>query len=397
MENLIIRLGSNRKDPVHWLVWSGQEKEIIASGILDDADQLASLTERAGKRPITALVPGCDFYLKWVTLPAKASRKALTAIPYMLEEELSSDVNEQFFALGERLGDQQSVAVVSHSKMQDWLDWIADAGLHCDKLLPDVLAVPHHQDAWSVLALEQQIIVRQDLWQGLQGDSSWIFPAIEHYAKQQTQSLVIANYSDVELGHLANINMQQQPIELPMQLLATGAMNTPFNLLQGQFKVKKQNTGQWQKWRLAAILAAIALLVSLVDKGIELHQLDQQKQSLRAQMQAEYKRAFPNSPDARLIRQQMERKLAELESGGGSASMLVMLDQLANAFAQSKVKPQTMRFDSARNELRLSAVANDFEALEMFKRLAREVGFDVEQGAINNRENQVIGSLTVRS
>ncbi len=397
MENLIIRLGSNRMDPVHWLVWSGQEKEIIASGILDDADQLASLTERAGKRPITALVPGCDFYLKWVTLPAKASRKALTAIPYMLEEELSSDVNEQFFAIGERLGDQQSVAVVSQSKMQDWLDWIADAGLHCDKLLPDVLAVPHNQDAWSVLALEQQIIVRQDLWQGLQGDSSWIFPAIEHYAKQQTQPLVIANYSDVELGHLANINMQQQPIELPMQLLATGAMNTPFNLLQGQFKVKKQNTGQWQKWRLAAILAAIALLVSLVDKGIELHQLDQQKQSLRAQMQAEYKRAFPNSPDARLIRQQMERKLAELESGGGSASMLVMLDQLANAFAQSQVKPQTMRFDSARNELRLSAVANDFEALEMFKRLAREVGFDVEQGAINNRENQVIGSLTVRS
>ncbi len=89
--------------------------------------------------------------------------------------------------------------------------------------------------------------------------------------------------------------------------------------------------------------------------------------------------------------------MIELEQGGGSASVLVMLSQLANAFEQSQVKPQTMRFDANRAELRLVAEADNFESLELFKRLASERGFTIEQGAINNRDNQIIGSLSIRS
>ena len=32
MEQLLIRLGSNADEAVHWLVWSTSEREIIASG-----------------------------------------------------------------------------------------------------------------------------------------------------------------------------------------------------------------------------------------------------------------------------------------------------------------------------------------------------------------------------
>ena len=77
--------------------------------------------------------------------------------------------------------------------------------------------------------------------------------------------------------------------------------------------------------------------------------------------------------------------------------MLVVMSQLSDAFAASNVKPQTLRFDSKRSELRMQAVANNFDALEQFKRLAEEKGFEVEQGAINNRDNQYIGSFSIRS
>ena len=397
MESLVIRLGSQLGDPVHWLVWSGQEQEIIASGMLDDATQLSTLAQRAGNRPITALVPGCDFYLKWVTLPAKASRKAISAIPYMLEEELSTDINEQFFALGQRQGQLQAVAVVSKQKMFDWLQAINQAGLFCDKLIPDVLALPHTPDTWSMLTLGDQVIVRQDQWQGLQGDISWVLPAVEHFAKQQTTPLQITNFSEVGLTNLANVNAQSQPLEMPMQVLATGALNTTFNLLQGDYKPKKQNKQNWHQWRLAAALAAIAFIASLVDKSIELNRLNTEKEQIRVQIQGEYQRAFPGSPMARLVRKQMEKRIAQLESGGGSTSMLMVLSQLSDAFESSKVKPQSLRFDSARAELRMQAVASNFEALEQFKRLAKDKGFEVEQGAINNKDNQVIGALSIRS
>jgi general secretion pathway protein L len=93
----------------------------------------------------------------------------------------------------------------------------------------------------------------------------------------------------------------------------------------------------------------------------------------------------------------MRQKLQALEQGGAGVSMLSMLSQLAEAFDSSRVKPQTLKFDSKRSELRLQAIANNFEALEQFKRLAEQQGFSVQQGAINNKDNQVIGSLSIRS
>ena len=59
-ESLVIRLGTNKQQPVAWLVWSGQEQEIIASGTLPSADALGELQERAGGRPVVTLVPGSD-------------------------------------------------------------------------------------------------------------------------------------------------------------------------------------------------------------------------------------------------------------------------------------------------------------------------------------------------
>lgn len=397
MENLVIRLGSNIQDPVQWLVWSAQEQEIIASGILENAEQLSSLSERAGQRPVTVLVPGCDFYLKWVTLPVKSSRKAMTAIPYMLEEELSNDISEQFFAIGIRKAQQQSVAVVSKAKMQLWLDCLLEAGLYCDKMLPDILALPYNLETWSFMSLGDNAIVRQDEWQGMQGNISWILPAIEHYAKQQNTPLEIANHSEQSLANLANVSVQEQPLEMPMQLLANGALKSNFNLLQGEYKPKQQASGDLRKWRLVAVLAAVALLVTLIDKGFETNQLKQQNNLLTEQMRSEYKRAFPNKPPPVNIRKAMERDIAALQRSGGGVSVIAMMTQLADAFDNSNVKPQSIRFDSARTELRLQAVANDFESLEMFKRLAQQKGFSVEQGAINNKDNQVIGSLSIRS
>jgi general secretion pathway protein L len=299
--------------------------------------------------------------------------------------------------MGTRKAQLQSVAVVSKAKMQLWLGSLQQAGLYCDKMLPDILALPHTPDAWNFVSLGGQAIVRQDEWQGMQGDTNWILPAIEHYAKQQNTPLEIANHSEQSLANLANVSVQEQTLEMPMQLLANGALKSNFNLLQGEYKPKKQASGDLRKWRLVAVLAAVALLVTLIDKGFEVNQLKQQSDQLTDQMQAEYKRAFPNKPAPVNIRKAMERDLAALQRGGGGVSVIAMMAELADAFDNSNVKPQSIRFDAARTELRLQAVASNFEALEMFKRLAQQKGFAVEQGAINNKDNQVIGSLSIRS
>lgn len=401
MEQLVVRLGAYADESVHWIVWSSLQNEIIAAGVLDNAAELHSLSERAGRRPIIALVPTSDVLLKWVELPAKAGRKALTAIPYMLEDEISGDINQQFFALGPHKTNMQAVAIVNKDKLKLWLHMIEQAGLVCDQLMPDVLAIPQAEDGWAVLELGQQLLVRQDEWAGLQGEKEWLMPALGLHARQYKTShqhtLNVDNYSECEFEQSSEIESHSMPLELPMKVLACGAASNKFNLLQGEFKVKTTRGNGWKQWRVAAILATIALFTSVLDKVVEQQRIESQLAELKSQIDSEYRRAFPNAGAYRDVRATMQSKMQVLEQGGGGASMLVMLNQLSAAFADSSIKPQTLRFDASRGELRLQVVANNFESLEQFKRLAQAQGFIVEQGAINNKDDKVIGSLAVRS
>ena len=265
MEQLIVRLGSDSQSPVFWIVWSESEQEIIASGELPNAEALDTLSERAGSRPVTALAPSSDILLKWVTLPPKAGRKVLAAIPYMLEDELSTDVSEQFFALGPRVANQQAVAIVNRAQMDSWQSMLKNAGLNCTKLIPDVLALPAQESGWSLLAVGSQWLIRQDQWSGLQGEQDWLMPAMAHYAKQQEDPLSVYDYSGLDITVPANIDWLPQTLEMPMHVLVKGTQRASFNLFQGDFKVKQQASNAWRQWRLAAILAAVALTLSLVD------------------------------------------------------------------------------------------------------------------------------------
>ncbi|MBT0587860.1 type II secretion system protein GspL [Alteromonas oceanisediminis] len=396
MEQLIVRLGSDHHQPVHWIVWSQSEQEIIASGELPNADALSSLSERAGERPIIALAPTSDILLKWVTLPPRAGRKVIAAIPYMLEDELSTDVSEQFFAIGPKRGNEQAVAIVARAQMERWKSMLSNADLSCEKLLPDVLALPVNEQGWSLLSLGTNWLIRQDEWSGMQGEPDWLMPAISHYAKQQETPLTIHDYSGLEIVVPPNVDWQPQTLELPMHVLVKGCEDASFNLLQGDFKVKKQRNSQWRQWRLAAILAVVALTLSLVDRVITLTTLNAQQETLAAQIDAEIKRGFPDIGGYRDVKRGVGSELAKLEQGGGKVSMLVMLNQLASAFDQTNVKPQSIRYDGERGELRMQAAATDFEALERFRNLAQAAGYTVEQGAINNRDDQVIGSIAIR-
>ncbi|MEG3765539.1 type II secretion system protein GspL [Alteromonas sp. 14N.309.X.WAT.G.H12] len=396
MEQLLVRLGSRHDIPVQWLVWSASEQEIIASGELPDASHLSSLKERAGQRPIIALAPGSDILLKWVALPPRGGRKILSALPFMLEDELAEDISQQFFAIGPKRGDKQAVAVVSREKMNHWRQWLSDAGLFCDRLIPDVLAMPLTKDGWSVLTMGNEVLLREDEWQGMQGEASWVLPAFTHILRQRATQVTVHNYSDYDLGTLPNATVEQEPLDLPMHVLAVGATQADFNLLQGEYRLKSKRAGRWYQWRVAAILAVIALTTSLIDKGVTLYQLKRENAKLSNEIQQLVDTGFPNLGPYRDVRLKIRGEMAKLEQVGGGSSLLVMMEQLTPAFSASKIKPQTIRFDSARTELRMQAQGKSFESLEQFRRQAESAGFDVEQGAINNRDDMVIGTVSIR-
>lgn len=416
-ETLFIRLGSQAHDTIHWLVvagTSGNAQEIIASGELKGAQQLNELTSKADKRQVKILVPSCDVLLKSLKVPAKSSRAMRLATPYMLEDSLAEDVEQLFFAYADlasdNLGNNCFTAIVSHKQMQLWLSWLAEADIETDSILPEVLAMPLTSKAWSAIALgdidQAQVIVRQKLWQGFTVDANaWQFQC-QAFATQsenaesneQAESVLIEAYSP--LVHSEQCNINTMPEELPLALMAMnyGSQLAQFNLLQGQYKIKENRSQTGRQWMWVAGVAMFALLLSLGHKSAQLWQLNTEQDRVEQNIIASYKKAFPKTKRVRIstIKSQLNRELALLGGVGDRQGFLAMLAKLQPAFAKvPALKPESVKFDGKRQELRIQATAKDYQAFEQFSVALATANLIVKQGSQSNQGDQVSGSFSI--
>jgi general secretion pathway protein L len=418
-ETLFIRLGSQAHDTVHWLVvdeTNGNAQEIIASGELQGAQQLTELTTKADKRQVKILVPGCDVLLKSLKVPAKSSRAMRLAAPYMLEDSLAEDVEQLFFAYADLASDNLDnncfTAIVAHTQMQLWLSWLAEAAIETDSILPDVLAMPITAKGWSAIALgdskQGQVIVRQQLWQGFTVDANaWQFQCLalarqseEAEGGEELESVLIEAYSP--LAHSEQCNVSTMPAELPLALMAKnyGRQISHFNLLQGQYKIKENRSHTGRQWLWVAGVALFALLLSLGHKSAQLWQLNAEQEKVSNEIVASYKAAFPKTKRVRIatIKSQLNRELALLGGVGDRQGFLAMLAKVQPAFAKvPALKPESVKFDGKRQELRIQATAKDYQAFEQFSVALATANLLVKQGSQSNQGDQVTGSFSISS
>jgi len=414
-ETLFIRLGSKTSDAISWLIFSANEQEVIASGELDNAEQLTLLTAKADQRQVTVFVPSCDIALKRLTVPGKSQRAIRMAAPYMLEDDLAQDVEQLFFAYANLPQDAQGhncfVAAVERNQVKQWLLWLADAEIDCKVMIPDVLAMPVVENAWSAIMLShrnnEQIILRQDKWQGFTVDSATWQVITKQWAQQKPKTetqeneySTIQTYSSLPFTDVLNevFTVEAMPEELPLVLLAQHSKNQTFNLLQGEFQIKEMRSNITTHWLWAAGFALFALLLNVGYKGAQLVQLQNQQQAIEQQIVSTYKRSFPKSKRVRVstIKSQLNQKLAKLGGLSDQQGFLTMLSKVQPAFAKvPQLKPESLKFDGKRQELRLQAIANDYQHFDLFKNALEQENLQVKQGAQNNQGEQVSGSFSI--
>ncbi|MCE9680136.1 type II secretion system protein GspL [Shewanella sp. AS1] len=393
-ERLFIRLGRSIDQSCAWLVWSEQEQEIIASGELADANALSTLAERAGNRPVDILVPASAITLTSVQLPEKGQRQAIKALPFMLEESLAENVDELHFVTGPRDGEALSVAVVAHSQMQNWLSWLKDAGIRARQIVPDCLALPLQECKWAVMQFGSDYLLRTGSGSGVSLDAGWFNAALPKLVeKEQEEVVTLANYSELEIQ---GVEVQPQPLDLPMLVLAKGILHAPLNLLTGAYTPKREYGKHLLLWRNSAIVLFVALVLALVNKGLNIHQMNSEREQLQQQSSQIFKQVVGSSRVVN-IRSQMDSALRSLQGSGSGAAFFTMLDELKQAFiAVPDLKPTTLRFDSGRNEIRMQITAKSYAQIEQFTQLISN-RFEVNAGAMNSADDKINSTLTLRS
>lgn len=331
------------------------------------------------------LIPSTDILLTEANVPSTNRQKIIQAVPYALEEQLIDDVDNLHFVMGKPLLGNIPVAVIAKTSMENYLQRLQAAGFKPIALQPDVLAVPHLDDGWTLMYLDDIVLVRTGLYAGfaIEADSINVVLPMAIAENPPTQITVI-NHTD--LTSLPTLGI---PIQTAEDNILAGINHNALNLLQGTYSPK--NKSWLRPWLLTIALCLIWGGLYVTEQIIDYRHLTQQRQFLNQQITTTYQEAFPEARRIVNPRVQMEQKLTELRKQQQINE--VFLTTLTTMTPIFKTIPNLTikRIDFRNKQFDLQLTVKNFSALEKLQTSLNKLNLTVKVKSATS-QNQLVAS-----
>ncbi|HHJ80842.1 MAG TPA: type II secretion system protein GspL [Candidatus Tenderia electrophaga] len=357
----------------------------------------------SGQRVIV-LVPGEDVLLCRAEVPGQKQRLLAQAVPYALEELLIDDVEEQHFALGASRGDQVNVAVVSHTRMQQWQAQLQQAGIEADQIVVDVLAVPLAANSWPLLQFNQRLLLRSGEQSGMVLDANTASLSLKallaEAGESRPGSIKCLDFSGtgLDLPELDAELVLEPASGLPILTMAAACLEQKtINLLQGQYSRRERISKYWRPWRTAAALLAVFIVVQFGIGVVDQQRLAAEKTALLADIEQIYRQAFPEARKVVNARLQMERALKSLRGGSTTnEGFSALLARVGEQFKQSdSLKIQRLSYKNG--QLDVALFIADLQQLDQLKqRLVDKAGMQVEIQSATAKDDRVEARMRIK-
>ena len=381
----------------------GELTSRITTGSLDDAAVVAE------QHKVTVLLDSTSIHLNHVQLPTSNRSKMLRAIPYALEDQLAEDIEDFHFIIGKTDPHYGTpVAGIRQDTIESLLGEFSQAGISIDAVIPDAICSPAAPDQWTVLFHAGKALVQFEALIGTVIDAAnlpLLLQASISKAENKPERIVFF-YLDGE-----EPDPSTEEIDADIEIVKVAYNTHPLvvfcgefgkakslNLLQGKYKPKRRSTSQWYRWRLAASLAAVWLVLYFGINLFELNRLTTRNLELGLQIERIYKKSFPESKRIINPRVQMEQKLNELRSGGGpqGSQFLTLLSQSASVISDQKdIKVESIDFRNNRMDIGLTGT--NLQSVETLnKQLSTNSDLKTEITSATSEKNIVKGSIRLQ-
>ncbi len=363
------------------------------------------LTEAASSR-LVLILPAASVVLHKVSIVAKSRSQIAAALPYALEDELATDIEQMHFAyraMGKQ-SDNQLVAVVDRDLMQRLHALITGHQFESVLLLPQIFLVPWQADSWTLFVQREQALLRKDLSDGYAMDvvamPELLTTERELYKQQHENETVpelnIYNFSpdqEVEGGSLLGGDSEALAVMARYWLDNPGA---EINLFEGEFQIARPMRDLLRQWSMAAGVAVIALVIYLLNVAVDNYLLTKERDALEASMQSLYETVFNEKPDDGNPADNMRRKLVALGSDSDVDSnnfISVILASGKEFIADSQTSIIRLRYSE--NGIELDLETTSIEQLEKLQQKLIAASVKAELKAVSNDNGKVQGRLLV--
>ncbi len=401
---LFIFLPAEEDAPVHWLLM----EDVEAGPDIEIREGLEQASLHATGSRVIVIAPGQSVVLASARIPSRNRQRILSALPYMLEDQLISEVERLHFALGQRDADGLvSTAIVDRELMTAWLARLRSFDIEPDMVTPDLLCLPLSPGHWTLLHGAHHSLMRTGPQSGSVIDNDNLVAItgllLDEAAGRLPETIDCFSHDPqaLPLGELeaaVAVSVETLDAPVPAFLARHFQEGNSINLLQGEFSRREQLGRLWRPWLPALGLLAALLLINGAVTIADYFRLGKEQARLVEHNKQIYRDAFPQSRRVVNPRAQMEQGLEKLRSGGGLMSSGFLDILKASGADFSKTKGLVLqRFSYRDGRLDIALTIPDLQALDKLKeRLVKDAGLLVEIQSASARNGKVEARMQLR-
>lgn len=241
------------------------------SGTWINTQPLISLTDltQIPYEKLIFIFPGKHIRLLSVKVPASLSQHDLQqAVPNILEESFSEDIQSLHFSIGpDHVDHQRLVGVMKKTLWKNLLHELALHDLRPDLILPDYLAIPYKADSWSLYYSDHTAIVRTDLNNGFSTTPELLQALLtlrfrESVAKPNRLHIIQDPNNHIDLSLDLSMSIEKSVDTFEKTIQPQELLDHPtFNMLQSSLpkKPSKKIRSYWQ-WCSVAFASFMAFV-----------------------------------------------------------------------------------------------------------------------------------------
>ena len=381
MDRVIVRL----TDDVEVYIWRLRDAlgNWLGEAEYGTLDRLAGfVAERTSD--IWLLLPGERVVSKVMSFSAKERRHLARIAPFQFEESVATDIETLHFSLGEPSGEEVVVAYTNKAWLTQQLLAFEEKGMEVRVCAAEPLMLPGNAGDWC-LRFDKLVSVRYGEGLGFAIEPGLVTPALDALLIDAEPPEKITLLADDEdgLDDLKALLPAELTAELELRLESAwegfGSQSAAsVNLRQGEFARRLPIEKWWQDWKIAAIVALVAV-ISYAGVNIANYELLKREDlALRQQIEKSY-RSVISAGRISDAEKQLQSKVKGFKGSAHSVSVMQMISRVGPLIAATEdVSLQGLNYADQRGELRINLRAKTFNSIEQLRGQVEKAGFTAE-------------------
>ena len=319
-------------------------------------------------REICLLLSGTEVVTQLVPYQARERRHLARLVPFELEEDVTSDLDDLHFAIGKPGDGEVPTAYVNRHWLAEQISDLEALGLEVAHCLPEPLLLPRPEAGWA-LRLDSELQVHYGPGLAFAVEAAMAEPALlsllESSVAPQRLLLLADEQPQVDrLYQLLPPILREELTELDIELRTGGRWDSmaldrydSLDLRQGDF-ARQLPLAKWaREWRRVGVVAALALLAYVGVNVAQIQVFGAQTAELRGQINEAFRQVVPEGAIVN-PEQQLRSKINEYGQTATGSNVVKLLADVAPLIAGNEdVVLRRMTYNDQRDEMQVTLEA----------------------------------------